>query len=216
VRRMWHAAARRVGALRLRRLLADTPPPYRLELGTNEVNHDGWIPTDVQWRARNYLDATGPWPFPQGSISHVYADNVIEHVSLDGARSLFREAARTMQPGGRIRLVTPDARRCAEVYLEGGELADAQKDAHRGAGTRVEHDVDILRGVFIEYDHRYGYAWDQNALTAELEAAGFTGVERCELGDSSDAALRGLEWRVLPIDRVTMLVLEAQAPGLLQ
>ena len=109
MRRLAHAAAKRVGALRLRRLIAGTPPPYRLELGTNEVNHDGWIPTDVRWRARNYLDATGPWPFPPDSISHVYADNVIEHVSLDGARSLLREAARTMQPGGRIRLVTPDA-----------------------------------------------------------------------------------------------------------
>ncbi|HEX5910801.1 MAG TPA: methyltransferase domain-containing protein [Thermoleophilaceae bacterium] len=216
MRRLAHAAAKRVGAVRLRRLIAGTRPPYRLELGTNEVNHDGWIPTDVQWRARNYLDATGPWPFPEDSISHVYADNVIEHVSLDGARSLLREAARTMQPGGRIRLVTPDARRCAEVYLEGGERAEAQKDAHRGAGTRVEHDVDILRGVFIEYEHRYGYAWDQEALTAELEAAGFTGVERCELGESDDPALGGLEWRVLPIDRETMLVLEARAPGLLQ
>lgn len=212
MRRVAHAAARRAGSIRLRRLVARTPPPYRLELGAHDGRRDGWIPTDVWWRARYHLDATGPWPFPRDSITHVYADNVIEHVPFDGARTLLREAVRTIEPGGRIRLVTPDVRKCAEVYLEGGELARAQLDAHRGAGTRVEHDVDILRGVFIEYEHSRGYAWDFEALASELEAAGFTGVERCELGQSEDPVLRGLEWRVLPVDQVTMLAVEARAP----
>ncbi len=212
LRRVAHAGARAVGSIRLRRLVARTPSPYRLELGAHDVRHGGWIPTDVWWRSRYHLDATGPWPVPPSSISHVDADNVIEHVPLDGARTLLRQAARAMVPGGRIRLVTPDVRRCAEVYLEGGELARAQLDAHRGAGTRVEHDVDILRGVFIEYEHSRGYAWDFRALATELGAAGFTAIERCELGESEDSALRGLEWRVLPVDQVTMLVVEALAP----
>jgi predicted SAM-dependent methyltransferase len=142
----------------------------------------------------------------------VYADNVIEHVPLDGGRALLSEAFRVLQPGGRIRLVTPDVERCAEVYLERGDLARAQLDAHRGAGIRVEHHVDILRAVFVDYEHRDGYAWDFESLSAELEAAGFTGVRRCELQESSDPVLSGLESRVLPVDRVTMLALEAERP----
>jgi hypothetical protein len=108
--------------------------------------------------------------------------------------------------------VTPDVERCAEVYLERGERARAQLDAHRGAGVRVEHHVDILRAVFVEYEHGDGYAWDFESLSAELEAAGFAAVNRCELLQSSDPLLSGLESRVLPIDRDTMLAVEAERP----
>jgi predicted SAM-dependent methyltransferase len=183
-----------------------------VELGARTTRREGWIPTDVWWRARYHLDATRPWPFPPRSVSHVYADNMIEHVPIDGARALFRHAVGAMQPGGRIRLVTPDVERCAAVYLERGDLARAQLDAHRGAGTRVDHFVDVLRGVFVEYEHHRGYVWDFESLGAELEAAGFTSIERCELQDSADPVLRGLESRVLPVDRVTMLAVQAQRP----
>jgi predicted SAM-dependent methyltransferase len=183
-----------------------------VELGAGATRREGWISTDIWWRARYHLDATGPWPFRPGSVSHVYGDNMIEHVPIDGARALFRHAMKAMQPGGRIRLVTPDVERCAEVYLERGDRARAQLDAHRGAGTRVEHSVDILRGVFIEYEHYRGYAWDFESLAAELDAAGFTAIERCELENSPDPVLSGLESRVLPVDRITMLAVEARRP----
>jgi predicted SAM-dependent methyltransferase len=177
------------------------------------VRRQGWVATDV-WRAAPYhLDATKPWPFPDSSVSHVYGDNMIEHVRVEGARELFRHALRALEPGGGIRLVTPDVRRCAEIYLAGGEQAHELAEAHRGAGTRIEHDVDLLRATFIEYEHSSGYAWDPAALRAELEAAGFEAVERVELGESEDPAFRGLEWRVLPIDRVAMLAVEARRPG---
>ena len=206
------AIGRRVGAARLHRRLAQQIPPYRVELGAGATARDGWIPTDISWRARLTLDATRAWPFPPGSVSHVYGDNVIEHVTLDGARNLLRHAATAMRPGGRIRLVTPDAERCAEAYLARGESAQALLEAHRGAGVRAEHRIDILRAVFIEYEHDRGYAWDFDALSAELAAAGFVAIERVELEHSADPALRGLEWRVLPIDRLTMLAVEAVRP----
>lgn len=209
VRYAWH---RRTAGERLRRRIASSGPPYRLELGAGETDRPGWLSTDVRWNARYYLDATAAWPFPAASVSHVYADNMIEHVPLDGARALLREAAAAMQSGARIRLVTPDVERCAEVYLERGERARAQLDAHRGAGTRVEHVVDVLRGVFVEYEHALGYAWDYDSLSTELAAAGFTSIERCELRKSVDPVLRDLEARVLPIDHVTMLAIEARRP----
>lgn len=201
-----------VAGIRLHRLIANCPPPYRLEIGAGSTRREGWICTDVHAGAKYHLDATRPWPVPPGSVSHVYADNMIEHVPLGGARALFSHATAAMRSGARIRLVTPDVEQCAQVYLERGDLAQAQLDAHRGAGTQVEHAVDILRGVFIEYEHDRGYAWDFESLAAELRAAGFVSIERCELQHSSDPVMCGLESRVLPIDRVTMLAIEAQRP----
>ncbi len=166
MRRLANAGRKAAGFVRLRRLLATSRPPYRVELGSGLVRRDGWVSTDVWARAPLHLDATRPWPFPPGTVSHVYGDNMIEHVPLEGARALFGHALRALRPGGRIRFVTPDARRCAEIYLEGGELAQAQFEAHRGAGTRMEHAVDILRAVFVEYEHDRGYAWDFESLSA--------------------------------------------------
>lgn len=191
-------------------MLRASRPPYRVELGARSSRRPGWIATDIWWRAPYNLDATRPWPFAPQTVSHIYGDNVIEHVPLDGARTLLRQAARALLPGGRIRLVTPDVERCARAYLEGGDLAQAQLDAHRNAGTRIEHRVDILRAVFVEYEHDRGYAWDFESLAAELKAAGFSSITRCELGESIDPVLRGMESRVLPVDRVTMLALEGQ------
>lgn len=210
--RALNAARKARGHVGLRRLLARSEGPYRVELGSGLVHREGWVSTDVWAHAPFHMDATRPWPFPDGSVSHVYGDNMIEHVPLEGGRALFRHALRALRPGGRIRLVTPDTRACAEIYLEGGERAAALADAHRGAGTPMEHDVDLLRATFIEYEHANGYAWDMDSLGAELAAAGFEAIERCELERSQDPVLSGLESRVLPIDRVAMLAVEARRP----
>ncbi len=207
-----NAARKAWGVVGLRRLLARSEAPYRVELGSGHIRREGWVATDVWSHARYHMDATRPWPFPHGSVSHVYGDNMIEHVPLEGARALFRHAFRALRPGGRIRLVTPDARKCGEIYLRGGDQAAALAAAHRGAGTRMEHDVDLLRALLIEYEHDRGYAWDFESLSSELVAAGFEAIERCALEQSEDPVLRGLESRVLPIDRVAMLAIEAQRP----
>jgi len=66
---------------RLRRTLAKTPRPLRLEIG-GLTKRDGWVITNVNAVTRNYLDATRRWPLEDGSVSLVYADNVIEHIPL--------------------------------------------------------------------------------------------------------------------------------------
>jgi predicted SAM-dependent methyltransferase len=212
VRRGLTLANRPLARRRLAALLDSTPPPYRIELGAYRNRHQGWVPTDVGWRSRYWLDATEPWPVPPGSVGHVYGDNMIEHVALDQARLLFAHAHRAMAPRGRLRLVTPDAERFARMYLEDGELLRAHADRNRRHGYRVDHKVSLLRTVFAECGHHLGFVWDLEALAAELAAAGFVDVERCEVGESEDPVLRGLETRTEPSDRALFLVVEAIRP----
>lgn len=201
-------AARR----RFRHVVDSRPGPLKLEVGSSRSARPGWIPTDVGWRARYWLDVTTPWPVPLGAVSHVYGDNVIEHLTLDGARAFFRHANLALQPGGRIRLVSPDAERYARMYLEGGDLRDRHADRSRRHGYGVDHDVSLLRSVFVDCGHHAGYIWDLAAATAELEAAGFVSVRRCEVGSSDDPELCGLEARTEPSDRFLQLVVEALRP----
>jgi predicted SAM-dependent methyltransferase len=197
---------------RVEKLVGSVAPPYQVELGTSTVPHPGLIPTDVGWRSRYWLDATAPWPFPAGSVSHVYADNMIEHVTLAGARDAFRHAYEAMASGGRLRLVTPDAERFARMYLEGGDLLTAQTERNRLHGYRVDHPVSLLRTVFAECGHHRGFIWDYAALSTELDRAGFVKIERCAVNDSVDPVLRNLESRAEPVDRELYLVVEAVRP----
>jgi predicted SAM-dependent methyltransferase len=208
-RRALAPALRRRGEARLRRAIGDAPPPYRVELGAGRAARAGWLCTDVSWRARYVLDAAGPWPFPDASASHVYADNMIEHVRLDAARRLFEEARRVLADAGTLRLATPDVEGTARLYLLDVEGGDAHLDRHRSHGYRVEHRVDLLNLTYLESGHAAGYLYDFDALRDELLRAGFRRVLRVRSGESDDPVLRGLEQRLEPTDELASLVVEA-------
>lgn len=198
------------GQRALKKLITETQPPYRIMIGASRTFADGWISTDVSWRARYYLDATKPWPVPIGSVSHVYADNVIEHLTLAQARLFLEHASDALMATGKIRLVTPDIRGLATLYLDGPtELRTEVLERSRAQGLVAEHDVDLLRVPFTEHGHHRGYLWDADALAAELRTAGFDVITFPEVLQSTDPTLRDLESRRDAASRISQLVVEA-------
>lgn len=166
-----------------------------LELG-GLVPRPGWVVTNVNAVTRNYLDATSPWPLEDKSVSFLYSDNVIEHISLNAGRALFAEAHRCLQPGGVMRLVTPDLRAHVDKYLSGTAPAgNPSARTYEEMGLTVEHPLDWVRIPIASFGHHEGYVYDFATLAAELERAGFHSVVTCELGQSSHPALNGLDQR---------------------
>ena len=180
--------------------------PTKLVLGAGSRDLNGWLQTDVTPRARLYMDATKPWPVPGGALTHVYADNVIEHVPRAGARAMLGEAHKALKRGGRLRVATPDVATVARIYVDGDteDLLAYYKKLKRD----VEQPVDVLNVVFHDWGHSHGHLYDQPALTALLVDAGFNDVTRVQVGESDDPTLRGLEKRTGG-DAVHQLVLEA-------
>jgi len=202
---------RPLGSVRLRRATRRRHD-LKINLGAGYGTLPGWLNTDIHWRTQYYLDAARHWPLDDGSAAFVYGDDFIEHLRLEAARTMLREAHRVLKVGGVIRLVTPDVERTARLYLEKGELADAHLERHRDVGYEmVEHYVDLLRVTFSEVGHHLGYLWDFEALAQELCDAGFTDVRRCELGESPCVELRGLEARAGAGVAATTLIVEATA-----
>jgi len=184
-----------VAKARTAKLLAAAPRPLKIEIGGLEPR-DGWVVTNVSARTRYYLDATTTWPLEAGSVSHVYADNVIEHITLDAARRMLAEAYRCLQPGGVIRLVTPDIRSHVEMYLAGtSSLQNAAGQHYRNVGLVVEHPIDLVRIPIGSFGHHTGYVYDFETLERELQRAGFAGATRVELGQSEHPELKGLDNR---------------------
>lgn len=189
------AANTPVARRRTDREVAAARGPILLEIG-GLVPRPGWLVTNVSAVTRNFLDASSRWPMADGSVRLVYADNVIEHLSLDQGRALLHEAYRCLQPGGVIRLVTPDLRKHVDTYLAGDAAVDGDlAAAYRQIGVRVEHPIDLVRIPVENFLHHEGYVYDAAALAAEMRAAGFTEVRECTIGRSEVPELDGLDGR---------------------
>ncbi len=122
------------------------------------------------------LDVCEPLPFDDACVDWVYAEHLIEHVSMTAAVGWLAEVRRVLAPGGLLRLTTPDLRRSAEGYLRG----DGFFAKHRGrmrkalggvAPPMPERGAFMFNQLFYLYGHRWIYDLDE--LTYALQRAGF-------------------------------------------
>lgn len=197
-----------------RRLMEDVKKAgvVKISVGSGEVALDGWICTDVVWWADRYLDLTRAFPTGPSSVDYVYADNVIEHLTLDLGRAALRNCWNALRPGGRIRIATPDLETAARAYLERSDLGTSHLDRHRRFGYQADHWNDLLRITFVYHGHHEGYIYDEASLTEELLRAGFVDIQRQTAGQSNDPEFKGLEQRTEPSDVAMGLILEASRP----
>jgi predicted SAM-dependent methyltransferase len=190
--------------------VATATGPLRIHVGAGPKRLPGWINTDIDRKADFYLDVLQPWPVPRGTVSHIFADNVVEHLTLEANRAFLANAIASMAPGGTIRLTTPDVEATARLYLTD---PDPLMERHRRHGYDVTYPVDLLRILFATSGHHLGYPFDEASLRAELIGAGFVEIRRCRAAESNDPEMRGLETRTEPIEDASMLTLEADAPS---
>ena len=181
----------------------------RIQVGAGPARLPGWINTDVYWRASWYLDVTKPWGVAPGSVSHVYGDNMIEHLTLDDGRRMLRYAFGALAAGGRIRLATPDVERIARIYLDDPDTTADLVAWHRTSGRNAVHAVDLLRIYFTHWGHQLGYLYDFASLSAELRQSGFTNITRCGTGESTDPVFCNLETRT-DAEASIQLIVEAE------
>jgi SAM-dependent methyltransferase len=173
-----------------------------LQLGTGHNPLPGWLNTDVQVFRRGlveFLDATKPFPLPDGAFDYVYSEHQIEHIPLEAGEHMLRECYRVLHPGGVVRIATPDLERI--TALAGRELDDDRRHyvAYISAllglpgpdATRVINSMFRAFGPDEATGHQFIYSYD--FLADRLRMAGFTHVRRCELGESTHDALRGIE-----------------------
>jgi predicted SAM-dependent methyltransferase len=172
---------------------ADTPA---LNLGCGPNLLDGWLNTDRDPRpGAFYLDATHPFGLPDDSVRYVFSEHMIEHLPVATATDMLRECRRVLQPGGTLRIATPDLERiCALVGADRSPVADdyvrwSIRTFLPGAPDHLP--AFAVNQLFRAWGHRFLY--DFASLEWVLREAGFEEVRRCEYGDSDDPFLRGLE-----------------------
>ncbi|MEM7409901.1 MAG: class I SAM-dependent methyltransferase [Myxococcota bacterium] len=70
---------------------------------------------DVDWRL---ADARAVEDLPGQSADLVFASNFFEHLDADAGREVLDGCRSALRPGGRIALIQPNHRRCADHYFD--------------------------------------------------------------------------------------------------
>ena len=193
--RWMRRAARRARGIDRRmakRYLAEASEP-KLHLGCGGHLLDGWLNSDLRLWAPNVLrmDAARRFPFADDTFSYVYCEHVIGSLDVEDAAAMLRECFRTLAPGGRARISTPDL-----AFLSGlcepRERSERERryvdwfSARTGAPGR-DFDLDLYKSVW-----ELRFVYDEPTLREAMEAAGFANVARRGLNQSDAPALRGL------------------------
>lgn len=160
---------------------------HKLHLGCGPVALPGWVNIDLDSPSADLThDLTQGLPYPDGSVSHIFAEHVIEHLERVEAAALLLECRRVLAPSGTIRMSTPDLAWLSVVYVSGlvsewGEL------------WQPESPCALLNEGMRAWGHKFLY--DRPELHQLFRQAGFNSVVDCEWHRSTDSQLRGLESR---------------------
>lgn len=196
-----------------------TEPVKRLQVGAGGRNIKGWLNTDLEpMPGEVFLDAGAQFPFPDKTFKYIYAEQLIEHLTYGQALMFVRESFRVLQPGGRIRLTTPDLLLLIALYTETKtplqqKVLDVE-DKFNGFPKTVRRET----AWFNMLNHRWGhqFLYDPESLKMTLETAGFTTVTPVKLGESDAQDLQNIEmhWQIggKDVDEATSQYVEATRP----
>jgi predicted SAM-dependent methyltransferase len=149
----------------------------------------GWVNLDVArgddidiiWDLRRGL------PFPDESCTALFGEHVIEHVPKEDGEKLLRECYRVLQPGGVLRLSTPDAERFIRSYAGDGEFL-----RHPAFPDTFETPLDRINQMMREYEQHL-WAYDADSLSLTLRKAGFSRVIEQQFGQSAHPRMQHID-----------------------
>lgn len=174
----------------------------KVSLGAGKHAKVGWLNTDYEPFGHPeivYLDATERFPFSDNLVDYYYTEHMIEHLPLSSAQRMLRECHRTLKPGGKIRIATPDMMQLAKLLFSREQAGDVAEYANwalqqfpPGVASSTElTNCMVFNNFMRDWGHQFVY--DERTLVALLEDAGLHAVVRCDVNRSTDHHLADQE-----------------------
>jgi predicted SAM-dependent methyltransferase len=122
------------------------------------------------------MDISARLPVADDTVDWVYAEHLIEHVTMKVGIAWLTEVRRVMRPGGLLRVTTPDLRIYAQSYVNGdGFFGKHRRRVNRAlsgvAPAMPARGAFMFNQIFYVYGHRWIY--DLEELQYALTSAGF-------------------------------------------
>lgn len=171
---------------------------FCVSIGSGDDVRPGWFNTDFTPRTPgvHFLDATQPFPFEDGSVDRFYSEHMIEHVPATHGLTMLASCLKALKPGGRIRIVTPDAVQIARLVTD-KDAPDVK--AYGEALYRAAHmALPAVRTSGVAYNvasHDWGHVflYDFDTMKAFMAHVGFVQIARADVEVSTDPAFQGIE-----------------------
>jgi predicted SAM-dependent methyltransferase len=160
----------------------------KLHLGCGSRHFKGWTNVDfagppgtISWNLTRRIPATS------NSIHFIYSEHFIEHITRRQAASFLANCFDLLQPGGVLRLSTPNLKFLVEQYCIG--RVEEWKDMRWEPDTPAQM---LNEGLHL-WGHQFVYDYEE--LSLALREAGFRAPRAVEWGKSGFQELTGLETR---------------------
>ena len=189
----------------------------RLQIGAGAARHEGWLNTDIEpGEGLAYLDASKPFPLPDGAFQYVASEHVIEHLTYQEAQVMIEESFRVLAPGGKIRIATPNLERLIALF----DKHKSDEEKRYIAGKLAWHEwpkeapseAIILNLQMSSWGHKFLY--DPATLRARLARVGFRSIKQFAMSESDDPVLDGFEARIsgvnAEVNEYETMVLQAE------
>jgi len=147
----------------------------------------GWLNVDLDTpEADLHLDFTKPLPFQSNSITHIFSEHFIEHVTRVEAVIFLKECHRLLSDNGIIRISTPSLRFLVSSYL-------AEQKSEWGTLWSPNSMCLMMNEGMRSWGHQFLY--DAQELAEIFLEAGFKTIIFENYRESADKELCGIESR---------------------
>lgn len=153
----------------------------KLELGAGATAHDGYVAFDLNPKHADIVgDASGPLPFDNGTVTHLRAVDILEHISWRDTDRVLAEWARVCAPGAELYVQVPDAALVMRWYdyddprlrrIDTGPASPIVGANWRLMGGHADGRY-VDDGDDWRFNAHYSL-WDQQHLVESLDRAGF-------------------------------------------
>lgn len=152
----------------------------KINWGSFKDTFGGWLNVDIlnvrpyippehkfkQWDVRQGL----PW-LADNSVDLHRISHLVEHLTLDEAKSFLKQIYRTLKPGGLARISTPDARIILKHFFANDMSYFNIEQPSEFAMAKTQGEKLSMLLYSLDYSHRVLFDYDM--LKDYLEQAGF-------------------------------------------
>ena len=128
----------------------------KLDIGSGEFRYRDYTTVDLYDPAADHNCDAGELPFPDGSVTDIWASHILEHIPPPKVQPTLREWLRVLAPGGTAIIMCPDLDYACRAWLE-------RKPAAQG----------MIFGMYEGQGQIHYLGWGALELADELRAAGF-------------------------------------------